>query len=201
MPAKGIQRMKTPQLDMNPMVDMAFLLVTFFLLATTFKSADPARIVLPRSVSPAELPDNEIISISINKDGLAFIGIEDPQKRIPWLEKMAAAYQLQVTEEEKQVFSQIPGFGVPVAQLSDFLKLPQDERLRFIQPGIPRDSVANELADWVITGRVVMPRARVTIKADRKIPYKHVEQVIKMLIDNKILRFNLVTELRRLDGI
>jgi biopolymer transport protein ExbD len=201
MPGNPYNRPKSPQLDMNPMVDMAFLLVTFFLLATTFKTAEPTRIVLPRSVSPLELPDNNVITITINKAGSAYIGLNDAEKRILWLERFASLYEVDISDAEKQTFSALPGIGVPADQLASFLKMQPDERQKWRQPGIPKDSVRNELTDWIVLARTVMPRARVAIKADKRTPYHQVDDLIKALIDNNILRFNLITEIRRIDGI
>lgn len=195
-----LQRPKTPELDMNPMVDMAFLLVTFFLLATTFKTADPARVVVPKSVSNVELPENKVISITLTRDGRPFMGLGDTEARSRWLESFAGIYELSLTEEEKEVFSTLSGFGVPSSELNAFLRLTSTERNQMRQPGIPMDSTLNEMSDWIIMARTVLPRSRVVIKADRLTPYKYVDDVINTLTDNNILRFNLITESKKLEN-
>ncbi len=195
-----IQRPKTPELDMNPMVDMAFLLVTFFLLATTFKTADPARVVVPKSVSNVELPENKVISITLSRDGRAFMGLGDVEARSRWLEKVAGIYQIELSDIDREVFSSLSGFGVPSSELNNFLRLPSDQRNQMQQPGIPIDSTLNELGDWLVMARVVLPRSRVVIKADRLTPYKYVDEIINTLTKNNILRFNLITESKRLDN-
>jgi biopolymer transport protein ExbD len=201
MPTNAFNRPKPPQLDMNPMVDMAFLLVTFFLLATSFKSMEPTRITLPRSVSKLELPDKEVIQITVNRNGEAFIGIEEQGARAELLERFTGAYGIEITDADKIVFASLPGVGVPAKQLVEFLRLSPEERQRLKQPGIPREEGANELVDWIILGRTMLPRARVAIKADKQTPYKYVDTIIKTLIDNNVLRFHLITEIRRIDGI
>jgi biopolymer transport protein ExbD len=55
------------------------------------------------------------------------------------------------------------------------------------------------LADWLVMARAVMPQARIAIKSDRETPYKHIEQVVNTLTANQVLRFNLLTDVRRLD--
>lgn len=200
MSSNRINRPSSPQLDMNPMVDLAFLLVTFFLLASTFKTAEPARVVVPRSVTTANLPDENLITISITMDGRTFIGLSNPEARKMWLERYAALYELDFNENQQNTFSMIPGFGVPREKLKDLLNMPPEKRNRYSQPGIPIDSSYNELADWLILGRTVIPRARVAIKADKGTPYKHVNHVIRTLTENNILRFNLVTDIKRLDN-
>lgn len=199
MASNRVRRPSSPQLDMNPMVDMAFLLVTFFLLASTFKVAEPARVIVPKSVTTVELPEDQLITITLTTDGRSFIGISDFTFREKWLDRYAALYSLEFNEFQKQVFSQLPGFGVPKEELGSLLEMPAETRNRTIQSGIPTDSLNNELADWLILARTVMPRARVALKADRLTPYKHVEQTITTLTENNILRFNMVTDSRRID--
>lgn len=199
MSSNRLNRPSSPQLDMNPMVDMAFLLVTFFLLASTFKTAEPARVVVPRSVTTANLPDDNLITISVTNDGRTFIGLSNPEARKIWLDRYAALYTLDFNEAQKNTFSMLPGFGVPGESLKNLLNMPPEQRNRFAQSGIPIDSTSNQLADWLVLGRTVMPRARVAIKADKGTPFKHVNHVIQTLTENNILRFNLVTDIKRLD--
>ncbi|HMO32786.1 MAG TPA: biopolymer transporter ExbD [Lacibacter sp.] len=201
MATNKFNRPGPPQLDMNPMVDMAFLLVTFFLLATSFKNLEPTRIILPRSISKTELPDKEVIQITMNRNGDVFFGLENQGSRTALLERFADAYGVELTAADKHIFSLLPGIGVPAAELLGFLRLTPEERQHRRQPGIPRSEGGNELEDWIILARTLQPRARVAIKADRETPYKHVDAIIKTLIKNNVLRFHLITEIRRADGI
>jgi biopolymer transport protein ExbD len=73
-----------------------------------------------------------------------------------------------------------------------------DERAQLVQPGIPADSVNNELADWVVYARMTNPsKMRIAVKGDRDTEYKVVKQVVATLIDRRILRFNLITGLEQ----
>jgi biopolymer transport protein ExbD len=65
------------------------------------------------------------------------------------------------------------------------------------QTGIPTDSVHNELSDWVILSRISNPRLRVAIKGDRDSNYPIIKQVINTLIDNRVTRFNFITNLEK----
>jgi biopolymer transport protein ExbD len=61
---------------MTPMVDIGFLLLTFFMLTTQFKPEDAVEIALPESHSVIKLPDADVITISIGKDGSTFVGFD-----------------------------------------------------------------------------------------------------------------------------
>lgn len=53
------------KLDMTPMVDIAFLLLIFYMATTTFKPPEARAVDLPESHSQIELPDKDIINITV----------------------------------------------------------------------------------------------------------------------------------------
>jgi biopolymer transport protein ExbD len=199
MTERGNRKIQSPKLDMNPMVDMAFLLVTFFLLATTFKVPDQAYVNLPRARTEIDLPEKKLLTITVDIDGKVFIHLSNKPARAEWLRRISAAHNTDLSADQVRVFSELPGFGLPFKDLINYIKLERKERIEIIQTGIPTDSTDNELQDWLLMARAVQPGLRFAIKADQKTPYKHIQTVIKTLTTNKILRFNLVTE-KRLDG-
>ena len=76
---------------MTPLVDVAFLLLTFFMLTTQFKPPEEVTIVLPSSHSDFKLPESDVMTISIVKDVtrsgmidsyLAGPGFADPAKTL-----------------------------------------------------------------------------------------------------------------------
>jgi biopolymer transport protein ExbD len=56
------------KMDMTPMVDVAFLLLIFYMSTTVFKPQDKEQIKLPESHSDLQAPENNTITININKD-------------------------------------------------------------------------------------------------------------------------------------
>ncbi|HTP78778.1 MAG TPA: biopolymer transporter ExbD [Bacteroidota bacterium] len=69
------------RMDMTPMVDVAFLLLTFFMLATQFKPTEEVAIELPSSHSAFKLPESDILIISVSKDGRIFMGVDSEYLR------------------------------------------------------------------------------------------------------------------------
>ncbi|HTX18454.1 MAG TPA: biopolymer transporter ExbD [Bacteroidota bacterium] len=64
------------KLDMTPMVDVGFLLLTFFMLTTQFKPSDDLEITLPSSHSFFKIPGADVITLSVGKDGQILLGVD-----------------------------------------------------------------------------------------------------------------------------
>jgi biopolymer transport protein ExbD len=85
------KRKKTRRLgvhmDMTPLVDVAFLLLTFFMLTTTFSLPQVMEINLPPSESKSEVTESTLLLLRVVSDGRIFwnLGTEDPRP-IAWNE-------------------------------------------------------------------------------------------------------------------
>jgi biopolymer transport protein ExbD len=185
---------KNISLDMTAMCDMAFLLLTFFILTAKFKPDDPVVVDTPASISDVKLPDKDIMTISIDRENRVFFGIDGQFDREKMLEFVAGEKKVGFTEAEIKQFSLMSSFGVPLGNLRQLLST--KDKAKFSQPGIPCDSLNNELTYWVTYSRYANPKLRITIKGDVNSSYETVDKVIKTLQELNINKFNLITDLK-----
>lgn len=191
MPKVKVPR-KNISMDMTAMCDMAFLLLTFFMLTTKFKPQEAVAVDIPASISEIKLPDTDVMIISVDKNGGVYFGIDGKNTRISMLEKIGTKYGVAFTDEEKAEFSLMPSFGAPISSLKMVLQTKHDQR-GSLQNGIPSDSTANELKDWINHARLSNPKLRIAIKGDKDVDYNVVSNVIATLQAQKINKFNLIT--------
>ena len=71
---------------------------------------------------------------------------------------MGAQYKIDFTDKEKKRFGAMTSFGVPIAQLKQYINMEDPERLKVKSPGVPLDSLHNELGDWIQFGRIEAAR-------------------------------------------
>lgn len=212
-PSKG----GAPALDMTPMVDLAFLLVTFFMLTASFRMNEPVQVDPPSSIGEVALPDNNIL-VTIDQQGRAFFGISNSTAKMAALREMATKYNVPFTEEQVVKFSGMPSFGVDIKDLPRYIDAKEEERQKFQpQKGVPLDTITpnNQLKDWIAIGgkQAVLifneakkqavekgqdfkaEKPRYAIKSDADTKYIYVKDVVRNFTDLKIYQFNLITTL------
>ncbi len=140
------------KLDMTPMVDVAMLLLTFFMMTTQFRPEEATAIDLPSSHAPFKMPETDIMTVTVNKEGRVFLGVDSQTLRA-------------------QLFGEA-------------------NKLR---PSMEVDRKA--LHDLLIQARISNPKLRTLVKGDKDAPYGPVEDILDILRQVKITRFNLVTEM------
>jgi biopolymer transport protein ExbD len=142
------------RIDMTPLVDVAFLLLTFFMLTTTFKPSEEVTIVLPASHSDFKLPESNVMTINISKDGRIFLGVDSQLLR-------------------RKLFG-------TANELKPSVEVPKDK-----------------LANYLVQARSSNMNLVTVIKGDKESEYGVTEDIMDILQQTRITRFNLVTELAR----
>ena len=138
------------RIDMTPLVDVAFLLLTFFMLTTQFKPPEEVQITLPASNSEIKLPESNVITLTLSKDGRIFMGLSEQSLRARLFGKE----------------NELKG-GILVTK--------------------------ERLPNLLIQARTANFRLITVIKGDKDAEYGLVEDVMNILQDTKITKFNLVT--------
>jgi len=113
---------------------------------------------------------------------------------------MGQKYKLNFSDEDLTKFALMESFGVPVQNLKQILDMKSADRSKAGQPGIPKDSLDNQLADWVQYARTANievndKELQIAIKGDAKEEYPAIKKIMDILQDQKINSFSLVTGL------
>ncbi|PKB17246.1 biopolymer transporter ExbD [Flavobacterium sp. 5] len=201
---KIVMKKKSTSTDMTAMCDVAFLLLTFFILTATAKTPEVLPVDTPQSTVQTKLPADNLSMLTIGKvEGktAVFFDLKGKDVRKKALEFMADKYNVAFTDKEAEEFSLMESFGVPIQNLKEILNMKAADRSKAGQPGIPKDSLDNQLKDWVLYSRkanieVNDKELNFAIKGDAKEQYPAIKQVMDLLQDQKVNSFNLVTGLR-----
>ena len=201
MPHAKLPR-KSTNIDMTAMCDVAFLLLTFFMLATKFKKDEPVVVKTPSSISDIQLPEVDIMLLTVDQRGRIFFSIDNKLMREQLIDVIDYDKELKLTKEEKQNFAIDASEGIPFSQLKSYLGMTADQQknAEVNAPGIPADTAVlapgNDLAEWIKAARNTNPKLRICIKADGDASYPSVSKIIKTLEGYKIFKFNLITNLK-----
>jgi biopolymer transport protein ExbD len=197
---------KSPHIDMTPMVDLFALLLTFFMLTTSFKPQEAAIIDTPNSISEKVAPEQNVITLLVGKDNKVYMNFDNGSDtsvliRKEVLKKMAEQYQLTLSEKELKTFATWSSFGMPVEKLKTWLNTEDPKEREMFQTGIPIDSTDNQLNLWVRFIRLQNPNAEVAIKGDGVADFKTVKHVMDILQENQVNKFNLTTNLVKEEAV
>ena len=196
---------KATSIDMTAMCDVAFLLLTFFILTATAKIPEALPVDTPQSTVQTKLPETDLATLTIGK-GKVFFDLKGKDVRKRTLELMGQKYGIEFTDDEKEKFGLMEGIGVPILNLKQLIGMKTAERSKAGQPGIPTDSLNNQLKEWIYNARIAnneynnsinsKKELQFAIKGDANEKYPAIKKVMDILQDQDINDFSLVTGLR-----
>ena len=200
---------------MTPMVDLFSLLLTFFMLTTSFRPQEAVVIDTPSSISEKQAPDKNLMTIMISKNNKVFFNVDNgtdssTKIRSKVLEELVRSKQypnISFTKKEIEKFSKLSSFGFPIMFMKNWINCKEQsdrdnltkQLVKAKQDGIPIDSANNQLSNWILFTRRVNPDVQVAIKADMETDYKVVKKILDILQDKQVNKFNLTTNLEKVE--
>jgi biopolymer transport protein ExbD len=104
------------------------------------------------------------------------------------------------TALEMDVFTREGTFGVPLSEMSTYLRMSTDQRHKVLPTkGIPLDSIdggMSEFQQWVDAARGVNENIKIALKSDATTPYKTVKKVMSELQDMDESHYYMITNLK-----
>lgn len=155
-------------LDMTPLVDIAFLLLTFFMFTAKFKSEAESeqkfQIKRPKaSADTSKIPDKDLAVIKIAIDS---VNIGD------------TSYYYEMTNEKDRAVVYASAKGIDDAQRS---------KMQI------KATLAN-LEELVGESRIQNPKTKFAIDADKRIRFKWLNDCMEVMRKKRATAFNLVTD-------
>jgi biopolymer transport protein ExbD len=157
-------------LDMTPLVDITFLLLTFFMFTAKFRSEAESEqkftIKRPQTTQDtAKLPETDLVMIKI--------GVDTVLNDTAWY--LSMVHERDIRElSTAMVEAQFPG----------------------AEPGKALYKIVdtNLLGTAIEKARIVNPKAQFAVDADRRIRYKWIEQAMNEMRKKRATTFNFVTD-------
>ena len=154
-------------LDMTPLVDIAFLLLTFFMFTAKFKSDEENEkkftIVRPKaSADTSKLPEKDLATISIAIDS---------------------------TSGDTSYYYAILNEGVRSSVMSAMTTLPEEEKNKALLK-VNLETLDNLIAQT----RAVDYKTKFAIDADSRIKYRWINDLMEVMRIRKATVFNFVTD-------
>ncbi len=229
---------KSTFIDMTAMSDVTVLLLTFFMLTSTFLQKEPTTVITPPSVSTEKVQETNFVQVLLSPEGKIWLTMNNDtssnwsneKMKMALLDKVSEIYneshknKISFKPEQKYTFSKIGSFGVPLAQMGEFLDLAsqqegqtkmdnwlsgKDENPNHVT-GIPiswnsDESKPNEFQMWMKAMRQtensnladkIKDGTGVAIKADQNTSFDIVHMVMDNLQTIHMNKFTLLTALK-----
>jgi len=190
---------KSTNIDMTAMCDVAFLLLSFFILATKQKPPEAVAVQAPTSVQSKAAPEKSIL-ITLTKEGKCFLMLGEDARKKEIIQDMNATRSLGLSPAELAKLAKMPVIGMPLGQIKGILGLSQEIPASKLE-GIPiKDSVNNELVDWIRSivnaykgTSLTELQDKILLKGDMDALYPTFKNIKFALKKNDIYKFRIVT--------
>ena len=146
--------------------------------------------------------DANVMTVLIAKDNRVFFNVDNGPDTIlkfrpKILAEMGKRYNIEFTEDELRLFEKTgTAVGVPIQDMKKYLASKDSDEKIALEKGVPIDSTDNQLALWILFARQINPAADAMIKGDADVEFPVVREVLDILQDKNVNRFNLITNLR-----
>ena len=193
-------------IDMTPMSDVMVLLLTFFMLTSTFVKNEAVKVKTPGTIMETKVPENNVLSILIDKHGKVFLGMDKPGDFTNVLTTMTDQFGIQLNGQQLETFRTATNVGVPMDEIPALLSLDDTKLNEYMATkGIPTDSIEkdgqkgmSEFQLWVQAARDNNgPDMKLALKADADTPYGVVKKVMSELQDMSENRYYLITSYKK----
>ena len=193
-------------IDMTPMSDVMVLLLTFFMLTSTFVKNEAVKVNTPGSIMETKVPENNVLSILIDKHGKVFLGMDKPGDFTNVLTTMTDQFGIQLNGQQLETFRTATNVGVPMDEIPALLSLDDTKLNEYMATkDIPTDSIEkdgqkgmSEFQLWVQAARDNNgPDMKLALKADADTPYGVVKKVMSELQDMSENRYYLITSYKK----
>jgi hypothetical protein len=149
--------------------------------------------------------------VTIDSIGRVFFNIDGQSVRQSLLGSLGSQYNIKFTQDEAHRFALLSTIGVPIKDLKAYLDADDITRkdMGKRSPGIPIDSMHNELSNWIVFGiqaaktdqsyekkKMENKALRYAIKGDGDANFTVVKRVMDIFDKTNIRSFNLITNLR-----
>jgi biopolymer transport protein ExbD len=193
-------------MDMTPLVDLGFLLVTFFMLTAQFRPEEAVVVDTPSSRSQSPIPTENLMTVIVDSAGRVFWDFTDKKVRREVIKEMGVRYKVDFDADQTQRFVNLNAIGLSMQQLPAYLNLdaaPDRAAVDKQSSGIPIDSTNNQLLDWIRVTQLIFSSGAegknpiVALKGDGNVNYSVINKVIKIFQSPtvKINRFKMITDL------